>query len=82
MSAEELPGCVDLGLADTYAVPSQHGAKPYVVACLFDGQWVCSCPAEHNKLRAGGRYCRPIREVIALRNAVPLPPTSERKRGS
>jgi hypothetical protein len=82
VSADELPGCVDLGLADIYAVASQHGARPYIVACLFDGQWLCSCPAEHKTLRAGGKYCRPIREVIALRSAVPLPPVSERKRGS
>lgn len=82
MASDHLPPCAALGFADAYAVLSQHGAKPYLVACLFDGQWVCSCPAEHNKLRAGGSYCRPIREVIAQRNAVTLPPTSERKRGS
>jgi hypothetical protein len=34
---------------------------------MADGQWCCSCPAEHNKLRVGGKFCRPIREVIELR---------------
>jgi hypothetical protein len=82
MSSEDLPGIADLGIGDVYAVRSHHGAPPYVVACLFDGTWVCTCPAAHTELREAGKYCRPIQAAITLRGAVPLPPTSERKRGS
>lgn len=72
MAPEDLPPCAALGIGDVYAVASNHGAPPYLVVCMADGQWACSCPAEHRKLRAGGRYCRPIREVIELRAATSI----------
>jgi hypothetical protein len=76
----EIPTSACLGIGDVYAVRSNHGAPPYLVACMSDGQWACSCPAEHNKLRVGGRFCRPIREVIALRVRNPIGPLGcERK---
>lgn len=64
---EEIPGCAALGIGDVYAVRSNHGAAPYLVVCLMEGQWACSCPADHVSLRTLGRWCRPMREAAALR---------------
>ena len=76
--SDEIRACVAIGIGDLYAVRSNHGAPPYLVACTVDGHWVCSCPANHPELRARGRWCRPIREAIELRSPwQPLPTESE-----
>jgi hypothetical protein len=72
MPSDEIRPAAYLGVADVYAIRSNHGAPPYLVACTVDGHWVCSCPADHPEIRGQGRYCRPIRAALALRDATSI----------
>ena len=60
-----------LGLGDVYVVGTTVGTRAYLVACLADGTWTCSCKRDHEALRKAGQWCDPIlaAKKIATNNA-------------